>query len=449
MVLIALAVLMVTVNATSVMVGKNVDITTSSDAGERQQVEPTIAVDPRNPQIVVAGAQDYRLLAVGEHRWHGYYRSIDGGKSWSVRLLPGFPGDNSSQGLASPLHAFLATTDPVLAFDRVGNVYYAGVALDKPKVPFEAFVAKFVNDGVDYAGITMVPSGTDKPWVAVDTTGGPHDGNIYVAYQGIISPKIGGGLFVRSTDGGNTFSDPIQVAGGLFVTGVTVDPSGNIYLASEDFQGRIIVSKSTNGGLTLASPVLAASGLKPFPQVNLPGNGFRVVTLPQIVADSKGVFMVTDDNSTGVPNVLFLRSTDGGLSWTSPVIINDVMTNDHFDPSIAVAGGKISIMWYDSRLGQLSNGTITALDVFYTSSTDAGLSFSQNVRITSISSNPNLVERADFGDKHPFIGDYIQVVATPTVVHAIWADNRNACDNIVPTFGCTDQDAFTAMITTS
>src|SRR2546425_4298724 len=133
---------MVTVNATSVMVGKNVDITTSSDAAERQQVEPTIAVDPRNPQIVVAGAQDYRLLAVGEHRWHGYYRSTDGGKSWSVRLLPGFPGDNSSQGLASPLHAFLATSDPVLAFDRSGNVYYVGITTS-----FVPFLVKYVNDG--------------------------------------------------------------------------------------------------------------------------------------------------------------------------------------------------------------------------------------------------------------------------------------------------------------
>jgi len=76
-------------------VGKNVDITANSDSAERQQVEPTIAVDPRNPDIVVAGAQDYRLLAVGEHRWLGYYRSTDGGKSWSVSLVPGFPGDNS------------------------------------------------------------------------------------------------------------------------------------------------------------------------------------------------------------------------------------------------------------------------------------------------------------------------------------------------------------------
>src|SRR2546428_4109487 len=202
-------------------VGKNVDITANSDSAERQQVEPTIAVDPRNPQIVVAGAQDYRLLAVGEHRWHGYYKSTDGRKNWFVSLLPGFPGDNSSQGLVSPLHGFLATTDPVLAFDSVGNLYYAGIALDKPKVPFEAFVAKFVSDGADYAGVTMIPSGTDKPWVAVDTSGGPNNGNLYVAYQGIISNKIGGGLFVRSADGASTFSNPILVAGGLFVTGVT------------------------------------------------------------------------------------------------------------------------------------------------------------------------------------------------------------------------------------
>ena len=50
---------------------------------DRQQVEPTIAVDPRDPSIIVAGAQDLRLRSVGEHRWHGYYRSIDGGNTWT------------------------------------------------------------------------------------------------------------------------------------------------------------------------------------------------------------------------------------------------------------------------------------------------------------------------------------------------------------------------------
>jgi len=63
-----------------------------------------------------------------------------------------------------------------------------------------------------------------------------------------------------------------------------------------------------------------------------------------------------------------------------------------------------------------------------------------------VSFNPNLVERADFGDTAPFMGDYIQVAASPGVAHPIWADNRDACSNIVQTFGCTNQDVFTATI---
>jgi hypothetical protein len=66
-----------------------------------------------------------------------------------------------------------------------------------------------------------------------------------------------------------------------------------------------------------------------------------------------------------------------------------------------------------------------------------------------VSFNPNLVERTDLGSTGIFIGDYIQVAASAGVVHPIWTDNRNACDTIDPTFGCVDQDAFTATITTT
>ena len=84
----------------TVPTGPNIDI-----AGEalpdRQQVETTVAIDPHNTNIIVAGAQDLRLKPQ-EHRWHGYYRSTDGGQTWTSSLLPGFPGDTSPSRWETP-----------------------------------------------------------------------------------------------------------------------------------------------------------------------------------------------------------------------------------------------------------------------------------------------------------------------------------------------------------
>jgi len=124
--------------------GTNVPIVGESTP-DRQQVETTIAVDPRNPKIIVAGAQDYRLRAIGGHRWHGFYRSSDGGQTWTQSLVPGFPGDTSSQGLSSPLHNFNTTSDPVVAFDRNGNVYYAGIAFNVISSSQTSGLAAFVT----------------------------------------------------------------------------------------------------------------------------------------------------------------------------------------------------------------------------------------------------------------------------------------------------------------
>src|SRR5437867_9927257 len=44
------------------------------------------------------------------------------------------------------------------------------------------------------------------------------------------------------------------------------------------------------------------------------------------------------------------------------------------------------------------------------------------------------------------MGDYIGIAATPTAVHPIWTDNRNACDTVDSTYGCVDQDAYTVTI---
>ncbi len=381
-------------------VGPNVEI-----AGEafpdRQRVEPSIAVDPNNHNVIVSVAQDLRLVQFGGHRWHGVYRSADGGVTWSSNLLPGFPGDTSPQGLSSPLSGFKATSDPIVAFDLAGNAYVAGIT-----TRFSLFVAKYVNDGADYSFTTLICSSAcaDKPWIAVDNSGGVNNGNVYITFDGGQGVEL-----VRSTDGAQTFSSIEAVINNDGLSGVTVDPQGRVFvsgvLASSLPQREPIdIAVSTDGGQAFNGHEIAANIAQiPSP---LPGNRFRTFTIPQIA-----------------------------------------LTGQHFFSTIAVSGGVISVAWYDSRLGQLSNGTITGLDVFYASSTSGGNSFSTNLRVTGVSFNPNTVERTDFGDTQIFMGDYIQVAASPGSAHIIWADNRNACDTVDPTFGCIDQDVFTATIT--
>ena len=74
--------------------------------GRRQQNELTIAVDPSDPNVVVAGSNDYCASIVNDEVWAGYYRSEDGGATWANSLVPGYPDDSSESGeaLAGPRH---------------------------------------------------------------------------------------------------------------------------------------------------------------------------------------------------------------------------------------------------------------------------------------------------------------------------------------------------------
>jgi len=448
------------------VVGANVPVVGEA-APDRQQVETTIVVDPRNPNVLVAGAQDYRLKSIGEHRWHGYYRSVDGGQTWTSGLLPGFPGDASSQGLASPLHRSNATSDPVLAFDRLGNVYYAGLVFNVSAAGFlgngpigntVAFVAKYTNDGATYSSVKLItgPLFADKPWIAVDNTGGPFDGNVYLAFDAnLTSITPFATLFTRSTDGGNSFSPPFYApsdrTGGL--PGVAVDPAGNVFVSTDAFDpvtganlNYIQVSKITGGGTTLVQNVKAVNPASWVTSGSSIGASFRAFTIPQIAADAHGVYIVFDDVRLGNSNVYITRSTDGGGSWTAPLRINDITTGQHFFPTIVASGGIVDVAWYDSRFN--TQTPMTALDVFFTNSNDGGVSFSARVRVTNVSFNPGLVKRTDAPNwNEPFMGDYIGIAATPSAAHPFWADNRFACDTYDAAYtSCVDQDAFTATI---
>jgi hypothetical protein len=346
----------------------------------------------------------------------------------------------------------------------VGNVYYAGIAFNitgttgQGNGNMAAFVAKYTNDGSVYSGVTIIPGGlfADKPWIAVDTSGGPFDGNVYLVFDANLPNSPYATVLTHSSDGGKTFAPPVYVApdqSGL-LPGVSVDSSGNVYVSSDVFKivnslpvlDYIQVAKIA--GATFVGDVKAVSSPVDLPST-LPGGRFRTATIPQIAADAAGIYLVWDDYASGRANIFFTRSIDGGLTWATPSMIDDHSEGQHFFPTVSVAGGIINVAWYDSRFNIGSN--ITALDVFYANSLDHGLSFSANMRVTSTSFNPNAVLRSDFGDPggsyfDPFIGDYLQIASNPTATHVIWTDNRFANDTSDSIYGTVDQDALTATI---
>src|SRR2546430_2026754 len=78
------------------------DATTEACSSDRRaQNEPSIAVDPRNSNVVVAGSNDYCTQATNSDVWVGYYRSSDGGSSWQDSLVPGYPADVAPGGVGS------------------------------------------------------------------------------------------------------------------------------------------------------------------------------------------------------------------------------------------------------------------------------------------------------------------------------------------------------------
>src|SRR5712692_5081791 len=99
----------------------------------QRQNEPSVAVSTRNPLHLLAGANDYRTVdlpglpggKVTGDAWLGAFKTINSGQTWFSLLLPGYPQDNSPDGLASPLKGFDAAADPTVRAGTNGLFYYS------------------------------------------------------------------------------------------------------------------------------------------------------------------------------------------------------------------------------------------------------------------------------------------------------------------------------------
>jgi hypothetical protein len=421
------------------------------------QVEPSIASNPLNRNLVVVGYSDTVSDVVP-----GVSRSTDGGKSWAApsggALLPSPPGlDWGYRGTVGRV----AGGDPGLAWATGDTVYYSTQGHQDNSSPATPGVCNvgglYVYRSSDGGNTWTIPAGgpaaantqttyRDRDGIAADSNpSSSHAGTVYLVwsddqYSGcpqnfstnFVNRQI---VLSRSTDGGVTWSTPIALASGCVEAGTpAVGADGSVYVAWFDCNlrggDREMVRKSTDGGVAFSAAVAAGSGLMRCPDP-LPGARFRLAgeAAPSLATDPTDATRVyvawSSCASTSQADVFLSRSTDGGATWSpTPLRVNDDGASDprdQFFPAITVDDqGVIRAMWGDDRLDTVNPGGRN-YDIFAAASTDHGASFGANVRVTTQSSNP------DIGNGGTFIGDYFAIAPCGT---AVWDDTRNGNQDI-------------------
>jgi len=373
----------------------------------QRQNEPSAAVSSRNPQHLLAGANDYRTVDIPNpltpdengDAWVGVFRSIDGGLTWSSSLLPGYPQDDSAQGMASPLKAYGVATDPTVRAGTHGLFYYSGLVFNRNNGPTGVFVATLQDQNnkgngnpYTYIGAKIVDTGTsgqflDKPWLAVDiprpnspvgsatcTMGGKTfaSGNAYFVYSKFLGGSTANNphtqiLLVRSTNCGASWSNPQKLSEGFQLnqgTVAAIDPNtGALHVAwrqitSGNQPDAILYTVSTDGGKTFApTQIVYTFATGAAFDLNASSSQFRTIALPAMAVDASSrvwvAFSLRNQGANSAARVMMTTLAPGSTTWTPAFAADttsDASTHGHqFSPALTFAFGRLMLTFYDQR----------------------------------------------------------------------------------------------------
>jgi hypothetical protein len=432
-----------------------------------RQNEPAVAVDPRNTSLLLGSSNDYcpvynRGIAAGAIGpiWLGYYRSLDGGASWTSSLVPGYPDDKSPYRALSQARTATAG-DPVIAWDGHGRAFFGSESSNNipgiKKTQGDVWVARYRNpggpdaadttkDGLEYYGTTVVATGSsapnllgkfnDKTAIEADRTGSSCDGNVYFSWSRFNGSGANEIYFVRSTDHGVHFSQPMRLESSLKSLqnpDISVTHNGHVYVAFRSFSAvgpstdAIYIVKSTDCGKTFSPPRQITTFIP---------NDPRDVSAPQPVPTQ----LVGDDPSSGDGTEADSGARDCGdfadaCASGYTFFRHDTQvrsTADEYD-----AAHEWIYMVYDATKPGTEEPTGTTYGTNgHGIGGQAGIYFVRYDGATGAHTAPALIDDQPTG--HQVFPD---ISADGGVLHAIWWDSRNdRCYSVTRPIGnCADR----------
>jgi hypothetical protein len=219
-------------------------------------------------------------------------------------------------------------------------------------------------------GVLGIPQ-ADRPWLAIDRSGGPRDGTVYLTAETSLGQPGPGAVFAfASTDRGRTFGRAVRVDDGTQTQWnprqfPVVDAAGVLYIVydgggatpspGDPSPVSLLLARSDDGGKTFAHGVVDPMVRR----IESPDEAepFYVETIPAFAADPvrPGRIAVAWPNRVGAADsrILLRYSTDGGRTWSERIDVADdppghPNQHDHVALTYLYDGGLVAL-WRDRR----------------------------------------------------------------------------------------------------
>ncbi|MCI0448284.1 MAG: T9SS type A sorting domain-containing protein [Chlorobi bacterium] len=382
-----------------------------------RQTETVIVRHPLN-QSMMFGSANVQSPGISE----GVYVTTNNGVNWF--------GSDTLMGLPLNTHG----GDPGIVIDK--NGVFIMVHIGSGSVP--GMASNFSTDnGLTWSNSIQIEAGSllqhEASTGTDDTPWSPFYGRSYTTYTNVSG--IRRVQFVHTTDGAMSWSAPITISpvssSGHYAAWSDMPsrtgPGGEIYVIWNNYintgsiPDSIGFAKSTDGGINWTNATNTAFNIDGLPTSSTI-NGMRYFHFPRIDVDRSGgprngwIYIVTNERftapATDLADVIFHRSTDGGVTWSNGIRVNqDTPGNGKYQvfPAIRVdEASNINIVYYDSR----NTPTNDSVEVIVSRSTDGGNTW-VDIIVSDHKSRP----------KSGYQGDYIGITSSNGKVWPLWMDD--------------------------